>query len=72
MSVSRTRLFHGKKGLYSLEFSDRGEGGVMGKAFGPVQPGGSADEVSTVVIATGGTDDNVERLLVDQLTARGA
>ena len=72
MPVSRTRFFHGKKGLYALEFSDRGEGGVMGKAFGPVRPGGRADEVSTVVIATGATDEDVEQLLADQLTARGA
>jgi len=69
MAKPRERLFTGKKGHYTLEFYDREEGDILGKAVGAVPFGGGPAWVSVVTTATGATDDEVEQLLVEQLAA---
>jgi len=71
MKMPRERLFTGKTGHFTLEFYDRDEGGILGKAVGAVPLGGGPAWVAVRATATGATDDEVEQLLVEQLAARG-
>lgn len=66
----QSALYSGKKGHYSIEFNDE-DGSVLAKAFGPI-PFRGLGWVTEVERATGKSEEDALRLIVDKLQTAGA